>query len=204
MSPRKSQAGFTLVEMLAVLLILSILMGVLLTSMGGAKQSAEASLTSARISEIAAVLGSYEGETGDYPRSTFDDALSASGAEYNRGIEALVLAIYSAPFDGMGLNDDMLGNIDGDSVKGIELFELVDLWGNPLAYFRRSDYGKKQSYLTEEGDTGVDYENEVSARKHPITGRWANRQSFQILSAGIDGIFGTDDDLGNFKMPEID
>jgi type II secretory pathway pseudopilin PulG len=191
-----------LIEMLAVILILSILMGVLLTSMFGASQTANEQLTKARLTQIDAALGNFEGETGDYPPSRFDDALSASGAAQNRGIEALVKTIFAMPYDGLGLSDDLLGNVDGDSAKGEQLFELVDLWGNPIAYFRRTDYGQSQSYLTFDNQTGEEIENEVKARKSAKTGRWANRQSFQLISAGIDGRFGTDDDLGNFEMPE--
>lgn len=202
--PRGSRAGFTLIEMLAVILILSILMGVLLTSMFGAKQTANEQLTKARLSLIEAALGSYEGETGDYPPSSLDDALASSGAAENRGIEALVATIMKPPFDGLGLSDELLANVDGDTQAGEQLFELVDLWDNPIAYFRRSDYGKSQTYLTFDTATGEEIENEVQARKSPKTGRWANRQTFQLISAGQDGRFGTEDDLGNFEMPEAE
>lgn len=198
------RAGFTLIEMLAVMLILSILMAVLLTSMFGARETANEQLTKARMSGIEAALSSYEAETGDYPPSRLDDALAGSGAATNRGIEALARTIFAAPFDGLGLKDDQLGNVDGDSFKGEQLFELVDLWGNPIAYFRRTDYGQPQLYLTFDNLTGEELETEVQARKSPKTGRWANRQTFQLISAGADGRFGTEDDLGNFEMPEAE
>jgi len=197
-----SKAGFTLIEMLAVILILSILMGVLLTSMFSASQTANEQLTKARLMNIDVALGSYEGETGDYPPSSLDDALAGSGAAQNRGIEAMVATIMKLPFDGLGLSDDMLGNVDGDTANGEQLFELLDLWENPIAYFRRTDYGQTQMYLTFDTQTGEEVENTVSARKSAKTGRWANRQSFQLISAGMDGRFGTEDDLGNFEMPE--
>jgi len=200
--PKGRSAGFTLIEMLAVILILSILMGVLLTSMFGARQTANEQLTKARILQIDAALGSFEGETGDYPPSRLDDALSASGAALNRGIEALVVTIFAPGFDGLGLSDDLLGNVDGDSAKGEQLFELVDLWDNPIAYFRRNDYGQPQTYLSFDTQTGEELEQEVQARKSHKTGRWAKRQSFQLISAGADGHFGTEDDIGNFEMPE--
>lgn len=197
-----TRAGFTLIEMLAVILILSILMGVLLTSMFGARETANEQLTKARLTQIETALGNYEGDNGDYPPSHLDDALSGSGEAMNPGIEALVRTIFGPPHDGLGLSDDLLINVDGDSFKGEQLFELADLWGNPIAYFRRTDYGKTQSYLTFDNQTGEEVENLVTARKHPTTGRWANRQSFQLISAGMDGRFGTDDDLGNFETQE--
>jgi prepilin-type N-terminal cleavage/methylation domain-containing protein len=195
-------AGFTLVEMLAVLLILSILMGFLVTSMFGARQTANEKLTEARISTIAAAIGSYEGATGDFPPSRLDDGLAGSGSELNRGVEALVRALWAQPHDGLGLSDDLLANGDGDRASGEQLFELVDLWGNPLAYFHRSDYGEPQVYLSYDNDTGEQVEGPVEARKHPKTERWANRRSFQLISAGADGLFGTPDDLANFDTGE--
>jgi prepilin-type N-terminal cleavage/methylation domain-containing protein len=197
-----TQAGFTLIEMLAVILILSILMGVLVTSLMSAEDKAFKKLTSARISNIEAALGNYEGDMDDFPLSHFGDATTSSAAKVNQGSEALVQALWKAPFDGKGLTDDMLGNTDGDSANNEPLFELLDLWGNPIAYFHRTDYKTIQTYLTFDGETGEEIEGEVVARKHPVTGKWANRMKFQLISAGVDGRFGTGDDIGNFKMPD--
>lgn len=194
------KAGFTLVEILAVLLILSILIGILMTSLFNASESANAKMTATRLEMINEAMSAYERDKGDYPPSTFDGVVGASGTSINRGIEAATRALYAPPFNGKGLSDDLLLNTDGDSLGGEELFELVDMWDNPIAYFRRQDYGKPQAYVTFDGETGVEVENEVQARKHPVTGRWANHQSFQLISAGSDGVFGTEDDIGNFKM----
>jgi len=196
------RAGFTLVEMLAVLLILSILMGILVTSMFSATQTGNEKMTEARITTIAAALGNYEGEHGDYPLSSLDDGLAGSGSELNQGIEALTRALMSGPGGGEDWLDDLLLNSDGDTSKGEQLFELVDMWDNPLAYFHRSDYGEKHTYLTVDQESGEEVETAVEARKHPKTGRWANRRSFQLISAGIDGVFGTSDDLANFDTNE--
>jgi prepilin-type N-terminal cleavage/methylation domain-containing protein len=201
---RTGTAGFTLVEMLAVILILSILMGVLVTSLVGAKTVAEEQLTEARLSEIAAALGTYEGDMGDYPMSHFTDVVTTTGSAMNQGIEAMVQELWKSPLDGLGLNDDILINIDGDSANSMPLLEIEDLWHNPIAYFHRSDYGKIQTYLTEDAETGELIENEVKARKHPVTGRWANHRKFQLISAGSDGVFGTSDDIGNFKKLELE
>ena len=199
-----SRAGFTMVEMLAVILILSILMAVLVTSLASASDAADEKLTEARITDLAIALGTYEGDVGDYPPSRFGVGFSSSGASTNQGIESLVLEIWKEPFDGLGISDDILGNLDGDSASSQPLLEILDMWGNPLAYFHRSDYGEVQTYLSEDNNTGELVESEVVARKHPVTGRWANHQKFQLISAGLDGLFGTADDLGNFAMPEVE
>ena len=183
-------------------MILSILMAALVTSLAGARDVANEELTQGRITELGIALGTYEGDIGDYPPSHFDAGFSSSGGATNQGIEALVLAIWKAPFDGLGQSDDILGNKDDDAASGQPLLEILDMWNNPIAYFHRSDYGQVHTYLTEDNETGELVENEVVARKHPVTGRWANHQKFQLISAGIDGLFGTADDIGNFKMQE--
>lgn len=197
-----TRAGFTLIEMLAVILILSILMAVLVTSLSGAREAAKVELSKGRISELGIALGTYEGDIGDYPASHFESGFSSSAGMSNQGIESMVLAIWKPPFDGLGLDDDLLGNMDGDSASSQPLFEILDMWNNPIAYFHRSDYGEIHTYLTEDNETGELIENDVVARKHPVTGRWANHQKFQLISAGSDGLFGTMDDIGNFKMPD--
>lgn len=198
--PRRSaQAGFTLVEILAVIVILSILMGVLVFSLGNAQGTANEKLTEARLTAISAALGTYEGDMGDYPMSHFADITTSSASATNQGIEALVQALWKEPMLGLGLSDDMLLNTDGDRANNEPLLEIVDMWENPIAYFHRTDYGQHQTYLTYDGDTGEPVESDVVARRHPVTGRWANHQKFQLISAGLDGLFGTDDDICNFK-----
>ncbi|MFT4711491.1 MAG: prepilin-type N-terminal cleavage/methylation domain-containing protein [Bacteroidia bacterium] len=196
---RGTQAGFTLVEILAVIVILSILMSVLVFSLGNAQQTSNAKLTEARMTSIGAALGTYEGDMGDYPMSHFADVSTSSASATNQGIEALVQALWKEPLFGLGLSDDLLANVDGDRANSEPLLEIIDMWGNPIAYFHRTDYGQFQTYMTEDGETGEKVESDVVARRHPVTGRWANHQKFQLISAGEDGRFGTDDDLCNFK-----
>lgn len=198
--PSQGRAGFTLIEILAVLLILSILIGILVTSLFNAGEAANGKLTEARLAQLETAIGRFENETGDYPPSTFDALAGATGSANNRGIEAAIHALYEASPDGYGMGDDVLDNLDGDTLGGMPLLELVDLWGNPVAYLRRQDYGTPQPYVTFDGTTGEQVDNLVDARKHPKTGRWANHTSFQLISAGADGIFNTEDDLGNFLM----
>lgn len=194
------QAGFTLIEILAVLLILSVLMGILMTSLFNAGEAANAKMTRARMSQIETAMKRYETATGDFPKSSFDGLSGVTGTPMNRGIEAAVHAMFAEPHNGLGMSEDTLDNVDGDSMAGEPLFEFIDMWGNPIAYFRRQDYGKPQTYLTLDGETGEEIDNEVQARKSVKTGRWANAQTFQLISAGADGLFGTEDDLGNFEM----
>ena len=42
-------------------------------------------------------------------------------------------------------------------------------------------------------------EQVVTSQKSKVTGVWANSDSYQLISAGSDQKFGTDDDVTNFK-----
>ena len=97
-------------------------------------------------------------------------------------------------------------NLDGDDAKKTltkfpraALFELADEWKNPIAYFHRRDYGRRDSYVVEDPDTGEQRESFVGAVTNPTTQRYHNPQSYQLISAGADGQFGTEDDIANFE-----
>jgi len=207
MNTRTARAGFTLIELLAVLLILSILVGILVTSLGGAEDATQQSLTENFIAQIEVALSEYEIEHGDYPRSSFGPGLDLAANEMNVGAEALVVAFFSGGWEAAGaVADDRLGNSDGDRSKksltdfgSRDLFEIMDSWDNPIAYFHHSEYGRPQWYTTFDTATGEPIETEVHARTTATTQRLRNPRSFQLISAGLDGRFGTEDDLGNWS-----
>lgn len=201
MSGRAS--GFTLIEMLAVLLILSLLVGVLVVQLGGAGEVVRGNLTEARLAMIGAVLSEYELDRGDYPPSQLTADQGAAPNATNLGAECLVIALWSREWDGKGVDDLDLVNTDGDLSRkrlvdgfdDLELRELADRWGNPIAYFHHADYGREDLYVTIDPITGERIESIARARKDPETGRWYRGRKFQLLSAGSDGSFGTEDDI---------
>jgi prepilin-type N-terminal cleavage/methylation domain-containing protein len=197
------RAGFTLIEMLAVLLIVSLLVGVLVVSFGGAESAVRADLTRTRMVQVSAVLTEYEIEHGDWPRSSFGADLGGAPNALNTGGECLVLALWRKGFAGGGLDEEWLGNSDGDTAKkeldgafaDRGLRELLDSWDNPIAYFHHADYGRSDLYLTLDPKSGEELESAASAAKDPDTGRWLRATTFQLVSAGEDGRFGTEDDV---------
>lgn len=200
-----ARAGFTLIEMLAVMLILGILVAFLVTQLGRSEDTAKDRLTRTRLAELSALIDSYERREGDYPPSSFTPDQGAPPNALNMGVEALVVALWSKGRDGLGLSADDLRNTDGDqSTKALtdlptnDLFELVDLWENPLAYFHHVDYGRVDRYQTFDNETGEIVETEVRAHLNPTTRLNFQPGRYQLLSAGADGVFGTDDDIGNF------
>ncbi len=203
---RHAKSGFTLIEILGVLVIISILAYFLVTRLGGIENITKSRLTRTKIETIGTALSEYENEKGDYPPSTFKAEWGEPPNNLNVGVEALYLALWQKGVEGQGLKDDLLVNVDGDSTakrltvnSSLELFELKDDWGNPLAYFHHADYDRKDRYQTEDPKTGEEIDSDVSARKSSKTGNYHNPHTFQIISSGPDGKFGTDDDIGNFS-----
>jgi hypothetical protein len=126
----------------------------------------------------------------------------------NMGIEALVIAL--APADGSysaaTALDDHLCNTDSDNTKrsltrysSADAFELRDSWDNPIAYLHRRSYEKGCQYLSYSEEMSDFVEVRVVATINPATGDPYRLDSFQLISSGPDGLFGTEDDFGNFR-----
>jgi len=206
-----ARGGFTLIEILGVIVIIGILMAVMVTTMGGASDVVHAKNTRMFLDQVATLLVDFEGEMGDFPDSTFPGDLAEMPSQTNMGAEMMLIALYPAKgsFQADDLPEDRLGNTDGDSTKKSltnfssgDVFELVDDWENPVAYIHRRDYGKSFTYVTIDPVTGELIDNEVTGVKSSKTGDYFNRKRFQLISAGSDGEFGTRDDIANFKQEE--
>lgn len=201
-----ARAGFTLLELLAVMVILSILMTFLAFRLGGLGEAARQSTTETFLQQVSLAVKSFESETGNYPKSSWDNAWGPTPNKTNLGGEILCLQLWGKGVGGSGISDDQLGNIDGDEAKksvtthgNNDLFELIDAWDNPIAYFHRQDYGREDTYYTIDKD-GVGDTSLIRAVENPKTNNYFNPRSFQLISAGQDGVFDTDDDLYNFTV----
>lgn len=198
-------SGFSLIEILVVITII----GLLITVSTGAYQKfidrADIAKTGTLIIELEEYGSDYNDRRGDYPPSLLKSlGLATTGDESNEGIEAFVQALYNKDYDGHRPDSTSeLINLDEDEANKnktnfpkAELLEFKDAWGNPIIYIRHTDYEKSFTYTM--WGTGTETA-EVQALKNPQTGTYFNFESCQIISAGPDGEFDTDDDVANFK-----
>lgn len=195
---RASHRGFTLLELMIVMVIVGVLMTYLLFSGGDLWQSTKVKEGRQRLSVLASLIEGFRTAEGQYPDDRLDPEVAAN--QVNASAEALYLALFDADYSGSQPDQDWLVNTDGDesrkqvsSLPTRELFEIGDPWGNPVVYFESLHYGDEVVVLA-----GVEEEFEeqrVSARRHPTTGGWQGQGQFQLLSAGPDGLFGTEDDI---------
>ncbi len=202
---RNGTSGFTLIELLAVLVILSILMIVLLPRLSGFGERAKERTTKAFLLQVSTAIAEYEDRFGDYPPSQFVENWGTAPNTTNLGAEALVLSMWSPEWTGASLPEDRFVNTDHDEAKKSlsripkpALLELKDEWGNPIAYFHRRDYGRQDSYVVVPDDADGEEESTVRAVKNTVTGQYFHHDRFQLISAGGDGVFGTEDDVANF------
>ncbi|QDU83885.1 Type II secretion system protein G precursor [Planctomycetes bacterium Pla163] len=196
------RGGFTLLELLAVMVVLGILVAFLVPNLLSTQETAEIKATEVRLTQIATAIDSFERERGTYPPSSFLPEWGVAPNDLNVGIECLVLSLWSNNWEAGGqLSADDLVNTDGDRSAGAisdlpnsQLLEFVDSWENPIAYIQNSDYGTEHRYLAYD-DEGLENPNVVTARRNEATGRYANHAKYQLISAGPDGTFETEDDI---------
>jgi len=203
---RRPVSGFTLLEIMVVLLILSFLVTFLITGGMDIFRTADRAETENRIHQLASMIETWRTREGQYPDDRLPPGLA--GNTVNASSEALFLAFFDPGYRGQRPDPDWLVNTDRDEtiknhtiLDSRELFEIGDAWGNPIAYFESLHYtdGVQSLRAGVDGEEGGDlWEQEVRARQDQRTGAWENEGGFQLISAGPDGAFGTEDDIANF------
>lgn len=200
-------AGFTLIELLVVMSILGLLAAALTPAISRALSRGDDAETNARMLRIKTAAESFADEFGTFPPDNFEpfggeDYLAnfkATSDRVNAGIESFVLFVSWTAKSGFDLteHEDWLANTDGDNNEAqipmldrTAKVEIVDSWRTPFAYFVRPTTKSTQEIMLENGEI-------LTARPHknPKTGKCLGARNFQIVSAGPDLMFNTDDDL---------
>jgi prepilin-type N-terminal cleavage/methylation domain-containing protein len=216
---KRSQSGFTLVELLVVIAILALLAGGAFYGLPKLMRSSEERALQTWMMNIGASIKAYSNKHRDFPPSQLaPEAVPGLGENRNRmntGIESVVVCLTrkgNNPFD-LGLQKGRieLDNLDADESEGEistavegskELYELIDPWGTPFAYFHHRDYADADRKELGRISHPDDPEDSLLAepQRDPKTKAFYNPKTYQLISAGPDREFGTDDDIANFDL----
>jgi prepilin-type N-terminal cleavage/methylation domain-containing protein len=129
-SPRRISSGFTLIEMLVVLAIISILGSLIIAAVSKAKTTSQVAQTQTYLTLITSALNKYETDWSDYPPSDGDP----NGI---KGSEALWKALRTEKKEGPYIEEKDIKLVDSD--RNGEM-EVADVWLQPILYWHHRDY----------------------------------------------------------------
>jgi prepilin-type N-terminal cleavage/methylation domain-containing protein len=125
--------GFTLIEMLIVISIITILGGMILVAIGAARRTSRENATSAIIKQLEAALTRYETDFSDYPPSDGD----TMGM---RGSENLWKCLRTEKKEGPYITSKEVPSCDSDKNGQME---IADAFNRPILYIHHKDYSNK-------------------------------------------------------------
>ncbi len=209
--------GFTLIEILVVIAIISTLAGLVLAGVTAARRFADQKATAQDILTLCQAIEGYNTARGDYPPSSLAMLKLKRTNPVNEGNRALLLSLMSRKKGGPYLQDlkeTRLTNAGFDSLSKEEmnalrkdldiaqlspkLLEYTDLWGNPFVYIHNRDYEqKKPVYYLDRDGTRVP----VKAARSAKLGTFQAPNGYQIWSFGPNGKNenGEGDDIASWK-----
>lgn len=194
--------GFTLIEVLVVIGIVSLLVVALLPQLVGGEEAGRRVETQVRMQTLQTAVDTFERRHGYYPPDNFEDPegkVVATADGVNAGIESLVIFVHQEA-GGTTLVDheDWLTNADDDEnavviplLQRRAKVEVVDAWGVPFAYFSAGSGG----YEVVQRIRDPFGEQEARAWRNPRSSGYLGGVKYQIVSAGPDSEFNTEDDM---------
>ena len=196
--------GFTLLEMMVVLVIIGLLAAAFVGYGGNIFSDSKAKAAQVKLRQLGALIEQYKTIEGEYP----DDRLPKGAAMNNKNTqaEALFLALFDVNYSGSRPAEDWLVNTDDDeanrdlTILGTRaLFEIGDEWGNPIIYFDSLHYSENNGCSAIVGEAGAFAAADVYPVRSQVTNSYYEPNRFQLVSAGADGEFNTEDDLYSFS-----
>lgn len=119
---RAVRGGFTMIELLMVIIIIAILVALLLPAINGAMKTARKAAVSSEISQLATALANFKSKYGDYPPSRFLAIESGNYSSYlGSGSNALLTGNNLDPYS-PGDGDITVGQLAQRSVAALRRF----------------------------------------------------------------------------------
>jgi prepilin-type N-terminal cleavage/methylation domain-containing protein len=202
---QRRASGFSLIEILVVITLIGLLMGMAVLALGRHSEAGREADCRARIEALNLMIESHEDRTGGFPPCRLVDLGVNDANTVNEGIEALAAALRDRDYAGKRPDERWLANVDDDRSDALRsadgssaLLELVDPWDNPFFYVLSGSYDRGGVVRIDAGGGTEDVE--VHAMKNPLTGAFHRFDTFQLRSAGADGVMDTRDDIANFEI----
>jgi general secretion pathway protein G len=128
---KKAEAGFSLIELLTVLVIIMILVGIIVGAAKYAQQKAAISSTQSEIAAISTALESYHNDNGAYPLTGTNRPADTTQLTYTNA-----QVLYSALAGGPGYPKTYL-TFKANQIRFVSATQtnIVDSFGNVLSYY---------------------------------------------------------------------
>ena len=124
--------GYTLVEMLVVLAIVSILSGLIMAALSAARRHSMVQRTEALLISLRAKISEYENDFHDYPKTEGEDPIA--------GGEQLLVQLSTKEKNGPYLS---LGDLQTCDENGNGVREIADAFGRAVRYLHHKSYGRE-------------------------------------------------------------
>lgn len=176
--PRRSEAGYTLIEVMGVIAIMGILMAMLIYGLGSVRRKAYAEGSRATIESLKTAITAYFNEHGEYPPDGYDKPVFRNTGGSSKQIKGSQCLIYYLGFETVKLTEV------GSEMRATQLKPFIELTGDML-----SGDGDLDQRLADAQTTIVDrFGNEIHydvVGKDPASGNWqVNEQTASVVYQG--------------------